>query len=327
MNQKPRIIAEFCQNHNGHFDTLRRMIDAAAGAGATHGKIQTIFADDLSYREEFEEGRLDANGQPEVIKRPYQPEYDRLKGLELSFEEHEAFIRACDGAGIEPMTTVFSVGTIARVKDMGWRSVKVASYDCGSMPLVRRLSEVFDELFVSTGSSYDDEIETCATVLRDSGKAFVMLHCVTIYPTPLDQMNLRRMEYLASLAPSVGLSDHSLVARDGVASALMGIYLGASTIERHFTILPADQTKDGPVSIRPEHVAEMVQFAKLPKADQKAYLEEHVGSDTMEAMIGVADRELSNTEILNRGYYRGRFCTKVGGKQVFNWDERALELA
>ena len=90
-----KIIAEFCQNHNGDFDTLRRMIDAAVEGGATHGKIQTIFADDLSYRPEFEEGLIDADGNVSVIKRPYKTEYDRLKNLELTVSQHADFVDIC----------------------------------------------------------------------------------------------------------------------------------------------------------------------------------------------------------------------------------------
>ena len=84
-----KFIAEFCQNHNGDFETLKKMIWTAAESGATHGKIQTIFADDLSYRKEFEEGLIDYNGNIKIIKRPYGEEYNRLKNLELTYKEHD----------------------------------------------------------------------------------------------------------------------------------------------------------------------------------------------------------------------------------------------
>ena len=114
MNQKPRIIAEFCQNHNGHFDTLRRMIDAAAGAGATHGKIQTIFADDLSYREEYMPERI--HGTPAV---------GRICGMYAT----------CNGTGgiipIEtswmPSETLFSLSMTGNLGKVMQESTKVAS--------------------------------------------------------------------------------------------------------------------------------------------------------------------------------------------------------
>lgn len=313
-----RIIAEFCQNHNGDVGLLDRMIGAAAEAGATHGKIQTIFARDLSQRAEFEQGEVDAAGVTKTIKRPYQPEYDRLKGLELSYEQHARFITESERAGLVPMTTAFNLTCVPHIRELGFRAIKIASYDCGSLPLIKAVAGVFDELVISTGASYDQEIEATAELLRGLGKPFTFLHCVTIYPTPLDAMHLRRMEYLRELTPSVGLSDHTLAARDGVKAAMAAVHLGASVVERHFRILPEDQSRDGRVSITPAQLAELVAFAKLSRSEQEAYLKENVPE--LPAMLGSRKRSLSDEELLNRAYYRGRFCNKVDGKQIFNWE-------
>lgn len=319
-----KIIAEFCQNHNGSYDTLSRMIAEAAEGGATHAKIQTIFADDLSYRPEFEEGQTAPDGRVKVIKRPYQPEYERLKKLELTYEQHRRFVEDCRAAGLEPLTTVFNLTCIPEIRDLGWRSIKVASYDCGSTPLIEALANNFKELIVSTGASYDEEIEATAALLKRRGANFTLLHCVTIYPTPLDAMHLNRLAYLRSFASSVGLSDHSLVARDGVKADLVAIHLGANTIERHFTVLPEDQTRDGKVSITRAHLREMVDFAAMDHAAQEAYLAEHVPERAI--MMGQQQRALSDAELLNRAYYRGRFCNKIGGQQIYNWEEAARKL-
>lgn len=319
-----KIIAEFCQNHNGSYETLNRMIAEAAAGGATHAKIQTIFAADLAFRPEFEEGLTAANGQVKVIKRPYQPEYERLKKLELTYEQHRRFVEDCRAAGLEPLTTAFNLTCIPEIRDLGWRSIKVASYDCGSTPLVEALADNFEELIVSTGASYDEEIEATASLLKRGGANFTLLHCVTIYPTPLDAMHLSRLAYLRSLAPSVGLSDHSLVARDGVKADLVAIHLGADTIERHFTVLPEDQTRDGKVSITRAHLREMADFAAMDHAAQEAYLAEHVPERGI--MMGQQKRPLSDAELLNRAYYRGRFCNKRGERQIYNWEAEARQL-
>lgn len=319
-----KIIAEFCQNHNGRFDILKQMIGEAAEGGATHAKIQTIFADDLSFRPEFEEGSIDNNGHVKIIKRPYQAEYDRLKGLELSYEQHRLFVEECRAAGMEPLTTAFNLTSIPGIRDLGWRSVKVASYDCGSIPLIEALADNFDELIVSTGASYDKEIEDTAKLLNARGTKYTMLHCVTIYPTPLDAMHLNRIAYLRELTPSVGLSDHSLTARDGVKADLVAIHMGADTIERHFTVLPADQTRDGKVSITKDHLRQMADFAAMDHAAQEAYLAEYVPDRAV--MMGQRSRPLSDAEMLNRAYFRGRFCNKVDGRQVFNWNPEARQL-
>lgn len=320
-----KLIAEFCQNHNGSFDTLQRMIAAAAEGGATHGKIQTIFADDLSYRPDFEQGRTEPDGRVAVIKRPYRPEYDRLKKLELSYEQQRRFVEECRAAGFEPLTTAFNITSIAPLRQIGMRSIKAASYDCGSLPLLEALARNFEEIIVSTGATYDEEIEAANALLRASGRRYALLHCVTLYPTPLEDMNLERMNWLRELSPHVGLSEHSLVARDGVKASLAAIHLGAEIIERHFTVLPEDQTRDGKVSIAKAHLAQLGAFARLSKSDQKQYLTEHVPE--FDAMLGRRLRPLSHDELLNRAYYRGRFCNKLGDRQIFNWEEDAREVS
>ena len=317
------IIAEFCQNHNGDFSLLEDMVGQAREAGATHGKIQTIFADMVSARPEFEEGRT-VDGVVRVMRRPYRAERERLKGLELTFEQHVRFIEICNRAGLRPLTTCFSRDSIDFIANAGFREVKVASYDCGSPPLLEELASRFDALVVSTGASTDQEIEVAAQCLQDKCE-FTLLHCVTMYPTPLEQMHLLRMQWLKQFTPRIGLSDHSLVAKDGVLAGLAAIYLGAQAIERHFTILQADQSKDGPVSIRPGQVKQLATFAALPPNEQLAELRRL--DPTWTRMLGSSSRELSQAELVNRAYFRGRFCSwdADGVTPIFNW-ERSKQI-
>lgn len=316
-----KIIAEFCQNHNGDMSILKDMIWRAAEAGATHGKIQTIFANDLSYRPEFEDGEIDSKGNTITIKRPYQAEYDRLKGLELDYDQHLEFIEECTKAGLVPMTTAFTLSSVDELSKMGWNSIKVASYDCGSLPLIELLSDTFEELIISTGASYDNEIEKTAELLNKKAKKFTFLHCVTIYPTPLSEIHLNRMLYLKKYCESFGLSEHTRTSEAGVKACLAAIYMGADTIERHFTILGEDETRDGPVSITDSHVKEIVEFSGLNNDDQRRYIDDKIPE--FNSMLGTEIRELSHGELLNRAYYRGRFCNKIDGKQVYNWEEAA----
>ena len=101
-------------------------------------------------------------------------------------------------------------------------------------------------------------------------------------------------------------------------ASVAAIYLGADTVERHFTVLPEGETKDGKVSIGKKHLQEIVFFSKLSKNEQKEYIFKNVPE--FEKMLGYESRELTKAELLNRDYYRGRFCNKIGGKQVFNWE-------
>ncbi len=318
-----QIIAEFCQNHNGDFEILARMVDAAASNGATHGKMQTIFADEVAFRPQFEEG-LEQDGAILSIKRPYKAEYDRLKGLEITYEQSREFVALCRDAGLVPITTCFTRAQVQPLAEI-FDCIKVASYDCASFPMLRELSARFGEVLVSTGATFDDEIEHAARVL--DGANFAFLHCVTIYPTPLDQMHLSRMDYLRTLAPRVGFSDHSLVERDGVVAAKAALALGAEVIERHFTILPADQTRDGRVSITPELLGEIAAFAALAPEERKEALDRDVPG--WRVSVGEARRRLSHGELLNRDYYRGRFASRraesQGGRSmIFNWEETPI---
>lgn len=316
-----RIIAECCQNHNGDRSILRDMIWSAAEAGADFAKVQVIYADDLVYRERFEEG-INENGTVKVIKRPYRQEYERLKKLEIGRDDYEWFIAECGKANIRPLTTIFTRGSVAAMAGLGWREVKVASYDCASYPLLRDLKAHFKHLFVSTGATYDAEIEKAAEALK--GASFSFLHCVTIYPTPLEQLHLARMEYLRRFTPSVGFSDHTLAERDGIKAAAAALHLGADVVERHFTILPADKTKDGPVSVNPEQLRTLCRLAHGTAEERAAYVAEEIGD--CGRMVGAARRRLSDAELLNRDYYRGRFGThRRDGTVVNNWEDAALE--
>ncbi len=313
----PEIIAEFCQNHLGDRSIMKRMINQAVSAGADFAKIQTLHSDSLSFRPRFEEG-LKKNGGVEVIKRPYGPEYERLKAIDIDLDTHRWFIDECHRSGIKAMTTVFTRGVVDELARMDWDGIKVASYDCASFSLLRDLADRFERIFVSTGATYDDEIEKTARILENTD--LTLLHCVTIYPTPLDQLHLNRMEYLRKFSTRVGFSDHSLVARDGIKASLAALYLGADVIERHFTVLEADQTKDGPISVDREQLKRIVQFAQSSTEEQRSIIEEHVPE--FQVTLGECHRPLSAEELLNRDYYRGRFVTKApDGTETSNWEE------
>jgi len=322
------LIAELCQNHNGQFAVVEQMIDRAAEAGATHVKLQNIYADTVAYRPQFEEG-LVQDGKTRAIKRPYRPEYERLKGLELTPEQCVRFVELAKKAGLVPMTTCFARAHVRAIAQQGFEVIKVASYDCASFAMLRELASQFREVVVSTGATYDDEIRFAARILHDKLGAdrFAFLHCVTLYPTPLEEMHLARLEWLRALAPRVGFSDHSLVTRDGVIAAKAALALGAELVERHFTVLEADQSRDGPVSITPALLRELAAWTKLEIPERQARLDRE--TPNWRVMTGQAQRALSDGELLNRDYYRGRFASPrpgaaPGTRMIFNWEETPL---
>ena len=323
------VIAECCQNHLGDWAILKDMVWAAAEVGADIVKVQSMLAADLVRRERFEEGVV-RDGRTLVLCRPFEPGaracrgeldaalalVDGMRQAELSDELHHRFVEECGKAGVEPLTTVFSQSRIPFLASLPWRRIKVASYDCASVPMLRTLAERFDHLFISTGATYDSEVADAARAL--TGRSFTFLHCVTIYPTPLDALDLARMEWLRQFTPSVGFSDHTLVARDGLKASLAALWLGADVIERHFTLLPPEQTKDGPVSIGPESLGALVRYARAARGDLEAAVREQVGE--LQPLVGRAQRALSPEEELNRDYYRGRFASLQGGRVIYNWE-------
>ena len=321
------IIAELCQNHNGDLDILKKMVDSAAEAGASHIKIQHIFAKNLVYRPAFETG-LTVEDTTFSIKRPWRPEFDRLRSLELSLDACDQFINHVNSCGLIPLTTCFARCDIPDIIGRGFKEVKVASYDCSSYQMIRELTPHFSQIYISTGASYDSEIRKAAQVVMESSSALTMLHCVTIYPTPLEEMHLNRLSWLRNISPVIGFSDHSNTSDYGVLASKAAIYLGASVIERHFTILDPTATRDGIVSINPSHIQELRAFASLSSADMKQSLDDEYPN--WQIMLGSARRNLTQTELLNRAYYRGRFASPIYPGQhlhtqmIFNWEETEL---
>jgi len=311
------LIAEFCQNHNGDISLLNEMVYQAKESGCNYAKIQSISPNMLTFRERFEEG-VSRNGKTLSIKRPYLQEKNRLQGLELTMDQQADFVELCNKVGIKPLTTAFTRGSISAIREAGFKEIKIASYDCASLPLLRDARANFERVIVSTGATYDPEIEAAAKVLEGSDYSF--LHCVTIYPTPLSEYHLARMKYLRTFTNSVGWSDHSLYKRDGIMGTIAAIYYGAQIIERHFTIIDRDATRDGPVSIDASDAKKILELSKLTKEDLHLYLKQEFPN--FDVTIGSLDRILTEPEILNRDYYRGRFATPIGnGLHKFNWHD------
>ena len=310
-----KIIAELCQNHNGDVNILKDMIWRAADSGASHVKIQTIFSEDLTFRERFEDG-VTSNGIMKSIKRPYSPEFERLRKLDLGFDTHALFIDECSSAGVIPLTTVFNRSRLNSIIELGFKEIKIASYDCASFPLINDLKNKFNHIYVSTGATHDSEIETTADILRDQNFSF--LHCVTIYPTPVDKLNLNRIDYLRQFTDSVGFSDHTRPSQHGINPDIVALWKDADVIERHFTILDSSQTKDGPVSVNPEQLKNIVDYSKY-NHDELSKLVKNIPN--YDKMLGSKTHSLSEEELLNRDYYRGRFASKINGKTIYNWEE------
>ena len=308
------IIAECCQNHNGSREILKQMVHAAAESGADYAKIQALRSTELSRRERFEDGITDKDGTVKAIKRPYEAERDRLAKLDLSDDDEQWFADECKRAGVKSMITAFTRFSAQRFVNTGFDAVKIASYDCKSMGLLQEVAANFKTVYISTGATFDEEILTASKIFSAGQASF--LHCVTIYPTPLDQLHLNRMAWLKQFSDQVGFSDHTAPAATDLRASKLAIALEADVLERHFTILQPHETRDGAVSATPHQMRELRDFSLLSVDERK----ERLAHEWPEWQIGLGQeiRTLSATELLNRDYYAGRVAAWIDGKQISN---------
>ncbi len=313
-----KMIAEICQNHNGDPGLIKELVCAAKESGATYAKMQTIHSNQLTHRKRFDDGIFEGS-KTKSIKRPYQDELKRLSSLDITDKSIEVFLEACKDNKIEPMTTIFTRDVIKKTFKQGFKNIKLASFDCISNIMAEEILE-YDPilLIVSTGCSYKREIESMVKVLQNARK-YALLHCISIYPTPLYEANLSRLDYLKSLVSSVGLSDHSNYENDGLSILKWSVCKGIDYVERHFTILDKKETKDGVVSLNPEQMKEAVNICKWEDSDKLSF--EDKNKDLIPTISGNSNRELSDVELLNRDYYQGRFASKsLSNELIFNWD-------
>lgn len=319
-----KYIAELCQNHLGEIKNIEKMVEECAYNGAKIIKLQYILSKNLSHRPEFDLG-INQNNKQIVIKRPYITEYKRLKKLELSDKEIKKFIKCCEKNKVEPAITCFARENVVRLKELGFKTIKVASYDCGSYQLIRETTKNFKNIIISTGATHDDEIKKTFDILKKSKSNFSFLHCITLYPTLFRDLNLDRINYLKKYSKNVGYSDHSSSkGKFKNLASMAAIFFGAKIIERHIRILDIHESKDGPVSIEPKDINEVINFSKLTKSDQKLFLKDY--GLNFNLVKGKKLRRLSYGELLNRDYYRGRFVSfsKKYKRQIFNWEETSI---
>jgi sialic acid synthase SpsE len=311
------IIAEFCQNHNGNVEVLNRMILEAKQGGASHAKIQGLYSSELTKRSEFEPDYQEEGS----LLRPHQAEFDRLSKLDLTLETESHFVEECKKFGIIPMITVFTHLGLERALKAGFKSFKIASYDCASRELISRILPHADELVISTGATLWNEIELTSQLVAQEKKShtkIAFLHARTIYPTPLDKMNISRMLFLRYLGWEIGLSDHSRPEVDGLVASKLAIHLGASYVERHFTVLARTETKDGPVSIMPSELQELSHFwNKDPLA---RYQELSEVNNLAKICFGESELEIDAQEATNAKYYRGRVASWHNSNQIYSWE-------
>ncbi len=244
------IVAEAGVNHNGSLDMARRLIDVAAAAGADAVKFQTFDADAL-----VSDAAPTAAYQREATGGTARQK-DMLEALELDAAAHVALCDHASARRILFFSAPFDEGSADRLAALGVPLLKVPSGEITNLPLLRHLATMKRPLIVSTGMTTLDEVAVALDTLRDAGDPPVaLLHCVSAYPAPPAEMNLRAMDTLAArFGCPVGLSDHTL----GLEVAIAAVARGAAIIEKHFTL---DKHLPGPdhrASLDPDELVHLV---------------------------------------------------------------------
>ncbi len=244
------IIAEAGVNHNGSLETAMQLIDAAVKAGADAVKFQTFKAENLVCKDAEK-----ASYQMETTDRE-ESQLAMLKKLELTSDMHEQLMSYCREKEIMFLSTPFDMDSLHYLVGCGMPIVKVPSGEITNYPLLREVGKTERSVILSTGMSTLDEVKAAIAVLRENGaREITVLHCNTEYPTPYADVNLKAMLTLKDeLGVSVGYSDHT----EGIVVPVAAAALGATVIEKHFTL---DKTMEGPdhkASLEPGELREMV---------------------------------------------------------------------
>ncbi len=231
------IIAEAGVNHNGDLSLARQLVDVAANAGADIVKFQTFSADRLvtvtAAKAEYQSRTTDS----------VETQHAMLRRLELSRPMHDALIAHCAIRGIQFFSTGFDLESLDLLVELGLDNFKVPSGEITNLPYLRKIGAFGFPVMLSTGMSTLDDVDAALRALETAGTPrarITVLHCNTQYPTPMADVNLRAMLTIRdTFDVAVGYSDHTL----GIEVATAAVALGATVIEKHFTL---DRTLPGP---------------------------------------------------------------------------------
>ncbi len=249
---KVLIIAEAGVNHNGDLDLACQLIDVAADAGADVVKFQTFVADRLVTADA---GKADYQIR---VTDAAESQHAMLRRLELTRDMHEVLIARCRSRGIEFLSTGFDIESVDLLSQLGQGSFKVPSGEVTNLPYLRHVGRYGKRVMLSTGMATLGEIEAALGVLEEAGLPrgrITVLHSTTEYPAPMGDVNLRAMLTIRdAFAVSVGYSDHTA----GIEVPIAAVALGASVIEKHFTLGRNLPGPDHKASLEPGELKAMI---------------------------------------------------------------------
>ena len=311
------IIAEAGVNHNGSLDLAKRLVDVAVDAGADAVKFQTFKTENLVSR-----NAKKADYQKETTDTS-ESQFDMIKKLELDMDTHQKLIDHCQENNIMFLSTPFDNDSVNLLSDLGLQIFKIPSGEITNLPYLRHIGSLDKQVILSTGMSNIQEVEDALTILVGAGtlkENITVLHANTMYPTPMEDVNLNAMLTMQrELGVAVGYSDHTL----GIEVDIAAVAMGASVIEKHFTL---DKTMDGPdhkASLEPKELKAMVSAIRnIEKAlggnEKKPSPSEGINIDIVRKSI-VATKTIKKGELLSDD----NISTKRPGTGLspMKWDE------
>lgn len=253
MRQKVIIIAEAGVNHNGSLKIAKKLVEVAAEAGADFVKFQTFKADKVVSKEAKK-----AAYQSENINDGDNSQYNMLKKLELSDLMHKELFAFAIQKGIQFLSSGFDEASIDYLNQLGLPLFKIPSGEITNKPYLVHIARKGKPVIISTGMADLSEIKEALYVLTNVGlnlNQITVLHCTTEYPAPIDEVNLKAMNTIARACKvKVGYSDHTI----GIEISLAAVSMGATVLEKHFTL---DNNMEGPdhkASLEPNELKMMV---------------------------------------------------------------------
>lgn len=310
------IIAEAGVNHNGSIDIAKKLVASAKDCGADAVKFQSFKASNIVTKNaEKAEYQLRTTDQSES-------QFEMIKRLELSLKDHQELISYCTKSSIKFLSSPFDLESIDLLAKLDLDILKIPSGEITNLPYLRKIGALNKQLILSTGMSNLGEIEAALNVLISAGTSkekITILHCNTEYPTPVEDVNLNAMLTIRNaLNVKVGYSDHT----DGLEVSVAAVALGASVIEKHFTL---DRNMEGPdhkASLEPDEFKKMVSAIRNIELAMGDGIKKPSNSEAKNINIArksvVAARDITEGEI----FTEENLCVKRPGTGIspMMWD-------
>jgi len=311
------IIAEAGVNHNGSIQFAKQLIDVAIEAGVDAVKFQTFKAENL-----VSKNAQKANYQKQTTDAS-ESQFDMIKKLELDIGAHQELIDYCQGKNIIFLSTPFDHDSIDMLNDLGLEVFKIPSGEITNLPYLRHIGSLGKRVVLSTGMSDLKEVEDALSILIDAGTSktnITVLHANTMYPTPMEDVNLNAMLTIQKeFDISVGYSDHTL----GIEVDIAAVAMGASIIEKHFTLNKAMEGPDHKASLEPEELKAMV--SAIRNIEKALGSNEKILSPSEEVNLNIARKSIVASCPIRKGELLSEknISTKRPGTGIspMKWDE------